>query len=1711
MANANGKNNKPHYDEKLAREIRRKLPSKGDQTLFNNLLNNENAAVTNECLQQMQYVVDYLYDNQISYHISQSTSAGYLQLRADTDSPKAKITLTGRNTATENHIPWIGTATKSNQRYAFSTTEYNSDGSRNIDGSTLMPNKEDIDVLLSTLLKNDMSHFAAPDGNHMVGNIRNSRKKNTYYLADSLRKAYKTIPPTPENPVGKDVELRISRLTNSGYDNRSRSFGFNANIIANAINDSRDYLSETILKASPLLDGSIQIKNNGTNMRPSDYGIDNDDIADMIIDLQKMCEDADSEYGIELAEATNKNDAVKDIVNDYISSHVLGLSKDENGNFLDMSELLSKDARSISPSDLPADFMDKFTLDPISVCEWTSLSENEVNVATIQKMSQAIRAVGVKTENIVGDDNRNANIADSLINFDESTAKSKDDFEEGSFQYQILAHTEKQLKDLGIDATCRYDDNGLIDISGTATGIRNNTERTINVHSVIGQIFAPDEHGTVHVKRNKNDDFIFVPGYRAAIEPDDGSNKNLMERTVLTGYLQSACSYINDSLSSLTNSVITGLNRTTPIDAEVLIPTSCNSVYGEIYGTRFPADHMERAIESGFDEDDVYALYDTVSRKIAYSSEVDKDATTIVSIGGEAQKTRMLEIAGQNVREMGEECLGYCYSNVTNTGRGSGTRRYLCETAVVTPDGHIQQGDVNDITAPLYRRPMFDGVDKNALDRNVMAFSQMLTAQGIAKDAKGAHMTIGGWTLDDGYLISEEFANAHMVPDANSGELRPLKIGDKISDMNGNKGVINFVVDRGMSDETATAKGIYDVVKVFKENSDIDFIGAPYSGMSRSNAGTAASMINDSSELKLPNGEVVKGGIGALPILITGMTVDTKSHIYEEDDDHQRNASGQLSWMLSSKKLDAIAREIYGDNDIGVNEFRAYLNIIGLTMDDSGNIIKGFGTSSDSLNQAVLIDDMSEMASSNKSNLMKVKKFDDSLYEIDTKKNILHIKNSEKKWNAVAKDFSGFLELPFSVSGADGNPLTMNVTAEDGSVSEINVMPVVSAAYRSDIRHDNGETYSHDYTRNYSLIIKHAGDYMVATNQFADLMAEEAKKHPDIVKNAGFDVNTFKNEIVDYSTRKELHLEKKSNNGTYRHEVWEVLNKLYKTMPLDKRTLCSNLLAKQNSAKCAGQSEYDNIRNDTVSKKFEDKKHGAFTTSIVKNQTKHSATAVWTADPRLETNQVAMPQFMYDTLKVKDGKVLVWRDPLLNNRGIRYLDVVINNDLTGIAVNPMIDKGFDGDFDGDSLAVVALETEEAQKEANEKLSIKANVLNYGIGDEGHHPLALQDGMDVKAALHANPDLKKEWDDVEKLANEEVSKYGIVSDDTYNRFNKLAKAVLVESSYENVMDYDSPEAVAESLIKMSKEFGNGAKGSIGKLKGYMEYLGYDVDVDDKGNVSVKEMPMSKETRFEKNRNVCIALGCKCDETGVAGYASQKAIRALRNICPTEALELTYPVTQGMLQAKHDADEAKLKADLTQNVIPDLWEGKKLEMDSDGNWSPVVTSNKGQSTSKMATVDEWKDQFMRIMCQANGVGIDDGDNVREKFATIMNPVALDIVADVLGKYGNNGKVAGISDIASQTASLSDVLMYGVPQNTGSYNEDTTITTALFNAAEANDGKGTNLFKNGCELFATNAIRKANGWAVSAITNNFDTPPVAPMVMDDIEKSNLSLSMA
>ncbi|WP_435109310.1 hypothetical protein [Nocardiopsis synnemataformans] len=584
-------------------------------------------------------------------------------------------------------------------------------------------------------------------------------------------------------------------------------------------------------------------------------------------------------------------------------------------------------------------------------------------------------------------------------------------------------------------------------------------------------------------------------------------------------------------------------------------------------------------------------------------------------------------------------------------------------------------------------------------------------------------------------------------------------------------------------------------------------------------------------------------------------------------------------------------------------------------------------------------------------------------------------------------------------------PLQMPTGATVPKVSETSWgLPVMSAHLRSGQDLGDGVRTTHDYTRYYLAIFKEACRYRHAMERLAD------EKDP----------------------KKANHLERMVQEAPRR-----------------------------------AQGTYAVLTEDLKRRRFSGKRN-FFRENVMSISLPNSATAVWTCDPRLDIDQVAMGPAMAEALGLsEDDHAMIWRDPVLRDGGVRYMRVAIDERLTGVAINPVMDKSFDGDFDGDSVGVFRLTTKAAKAEALERLTVEANLLELGSLDEdGFYQLAMQNALDVKVSQHMRPELAAVFAELKREAN---NNYADLTEGTIDRASFLKRnrelvrglseyyREALEDQYgDAVLRFDSTEAHMRSVLKACIE--PGAKGSVAKLRDYSRYLGVDPD-------TFADLGRPQHTR-EDDHGVMIATAVKSHGTGVAGMYSQRGVKALRGEELQAVLELTYPVTQSILQSKHDPEEALHKYNMIMGPVRALWKGLRVEKrQSDhgsGSWEVAREEN---GIEAQATTQEWVETFLQMYTSKEGLNV------------AINPAHVEAVAHALTDP-TTGRMTSPEDQGQNSerrGSTLDRLAYG-----GEFED-------LVEAAKAN----SNLFAGERSSWFTPYLVTKNQKAVGQAEEGFNRP--------------------
>ena len=1203
---------------------------------------------------------------------------------------------------------------------------------------------------------------------------------------------------------------------------------------------------------------------------------------------------------------------------------------------------------------------------------------------------KAMRMLDFTADDVKGDNFYVDTVKNKLVKFDAAGAKPMMDVE-GPFMRGMYEEIRDSLKHNGVmfdEKNIRIDGNGIVHYSGdiAVKPFANPDGSDVeHIEGELGQFFEPDEHGVVYTNFNGTENYAFVPGYSAHITPlEPGNPKSVEERTILTGYEQSMRQRIRYTLRQ----ELSVHDR----DGKYGNPTNMNETYRHLYDERHDYDFVEKFREQGMEEDVLWAIVETEAARVRYDNTVRDGSTIHAAYQAERYDRDMANdntgdafvlTGGRNMAVLTEESDGYFDPIATTaTSTNQGTLRFLVQGAKVGPDGHIVPSEDKGDRCAFFKHDVARNMSFNTFDRQNMTLSNVLQASAITRPANVALMTFGGWTMDDPIVVSKKFASEYRMRNRD-GHLRDLVAGDKISDLHGNKGVISLVIDPDMPLEEAEERGIRDQVEWFKANPDLDMVMAPFPAVSRFNGGTAREMMERSQDLVDPKtGEVRKGEMGAMRMIVTDKAADTKTHVYDDDEvrmGHGRKASAQMAWALNSKDCPAIMRECFGNNGSALANVREMLITCGLDISETGELRVGYQP--------------------HEGETRRVIEMDEPMVRGINKNGMPSMNNKEmsaKFVDVIAKQ-GGVLEVPFELKYPTGEPIApMNDN-------------------KTDVVYTKTEWERKGYFRK-------DGTWVRGTT-----VTRRAESGQRTVGEPTYGLPV----MSSYLRSGQTFADGTSSVHDYTHQYMDIYlqSMLYKAC--DDRLKTSGLSdderktleAAKDSCRRVAQSRFDNITSSVKSRAFEGK-HNVFRDDIMSHKMPNSATAVWTADPRLDIDEVAVGRAMAESIGIEDGQhVLIWRDPVLRDGGLRYLKAKIDDELTGVAINPVMDKSFDGDFDGDTVAVVNLRSKSAQREAMDKFSVEANLLDYGTGKDGAHSLFMQQSLDVKVAQSMRPELKAHFEDIEDRVNK-FEAAGANGDISPRELRESREAVVEELSslYRDSFDgqcgsvairFDSLESHLNSVKEACLD--TGAKGSPKALGMYCKWLG--AELRDPKELDFEGCRDAGHTLAQRkdHEGVMVATAVKSFGTGIAGSFSQRGVSAMRNECQKAVLELTYPVTQSLLQAKHNPDEALHKYRMLMGPARDLWRGYAMAKDENGEWR--TKRNVDGTGNEPASVDEWKAAFKEIYLSEDGLNV----NINEKW--------VDEVAEALRQPGTNVmRNLEEEESATELCSPLDRLAYG-----------------------------------------------------------------------------------
>ncbi|MFJ1954487.1 hypothetical protein ACIOGT_25035 [Streptomyces microflavus] len=1162
--------------------------------------------------------------------------------------------------------------------------------------------------------------------------------------------------------------------------------------------------------------------------------------------------------------------------------------------------------------------------------------------SNLDNLASALRRCQIPPGEMLGSTFQTTRFKDRLVRF--NAERSVPIADHGSaFMRRVGATVREAIeRNAATVSEILVDEQGVIRWSGEK--LRRDGKGT-PISGEIGQVFDVGAYGEITTAFASGENALVVPGYEATItaQPPGEAPTSIEERTRLRGYEQLMHERIQYQIAG---DLIAGRSETGE-------PSSLNAVYSQLYGTKHPIDFIERATTYQLDESTgkvtehleewTAAILQTEARRVRYSNEIKAGSTIYAEYRAQRDRAdpaddnrfdawrltggRNMAVLtgkdGNNVAAVG----GYFDPVMTGGATNQGIVRYLTTQAQVDADGRIVPGDesVAGQRAPLMALSELETLRYDPFDRQQMTASTIMQSSEITAPAKTALMTFGGWTADDPIVVSKEFAGGHRIRGA-GGQERELVVGDKISDLHGNKGVISLIVDRDMPLQDAQERDVVEEVNWFRANPGLDVVMSPFSLISRRNAGSARELMGGNvSDLRSPTGELRPRALGEMRFVITHMAVDEKTKIYDDDQvraGRGRKASSQLAWALQSQDCPSIMREFYSHNSGAESNLREYLLVTGMDMEADGTLRV--------VGQAEGVDERPERRFIPAPELLRTQPRKEG--QIPG----LNTTAMRKSFGNLIGDRGGDMEIPFPLTYPTGEQ-TETVSARSWK------LPVMSSHLRSGQEFEDGASVTHDYTRSYQDVFVEACRYRYMAEQL-DSQGLPAEKRAEVRRGMSESVSRAQRAFEAITT--------------------EVQNRV--------------LTGKNN----------------------------IFKTGLMASRLTDSATMVWTSDPRLDVDQVALSSVKAQQLGLAEGDhALVWRDPVLRDAGVRYMRVAIDDRLTGAAINPVMDACFDGDFDGDAVAVVKLHGEAAKAEALAKLSVPANLLDTGVvkGD-GSHPLAMQVSLDTQVALSKDAGLAEELESSRSEANrirlraltraespEDIMlDQQVVTEELSGLYRQAQRG-----EFGAALTFSDRETHLQSVREVCVE--TGAKGSEKKLTDYARNLG-----DTQGTPGI--------TQADQEASM-FATAIKAHGTGLGGSFSQRAVRALRGEDLKAVLEVTYPVTQSILQAKHDAAEARHKYAMLQGPGRDLWRGRSIEHVGPGQWRTEFLDGE----PVQATAEEWERQFV------------DFYESKEGFGVTVNPDYVTRVASAL-EDPKTGLIRNLEEDASLRGTVMDRMAYG-----------------------------------------------------------------------------------
>lgn len=288
-------------------------------------------------------------------------------------------------------------------------------------------------------------------------------------------------------------------------------------------------------------------------------------------------------------------------------------------------------------------------------------------------------------------------------------------------------------------------------------------------------------------------------------------------------------------------------------------------------------------------------ILDTMKKKVVLASSYSESNSLLAEFNNRAD-----ELGAVALTMTDKEAEGVIDPLGTSNGRNLGMIFYLTKDAQINEDGTITPGEskysaVGEIMSRHH-------VDMDNFNRNQMSFNAFLTST----DIQTRKVFVGEfalWNMEDALVLTNDMDGT-------------VKVGDKMEDMHGNKGVVSVILSQ-LTEEEIKEKHLEHAVEFAKNNPDVDIITSPSNIQSRLNMGIPYEALDgQKSDVVLPNGSIVKDGCVELMYMKLPQTAEHKSVDYgDESVKRGRRYSTLLRHAITAKVGDEMYRKAFVDEN----------------------------------------------------------------------------------------------------------------------------------------------------------------------------------------------------------------------------------------------------------------------------------------------------------------------------------------------------------------------------------------------------------------------------------------------------------------------------------------------------------------------------------------------------------------------------------------------------------------------------------------------------------------------------------------------------------------------------------------------------------------------------------------------------------------------------